>query len=467
MAKQTHDPSSTSQHTETEYEFNIKALNLHPKLDANIFKPNASDSVSISNSRFVEKPLRLTVLGEPGATIQNLAHLAGYVKLNKTIGARIFYYFFQSRTKKDDPLVLWLTGGPGCSGAIALFIENGPFHLINNSSLTWNDFGWDKVSNIIFIDQPTGTGFSYSSSDKDLRRDQKGVSDDLYDFMQGFLSAHPDLVKNDFYLAGESYAGHFIPAFATRIIQGNANKNGVHINFKGIAIGNGLTAPGTQYASSPDYALENKLINKQDFDRINKMVPDCEKTANECATNAKSCLDAPTKCHPINTEILTISKKCQYDIRRKDCYDLSKIEQFLNTPSTKQALGVPPNIKYAACSGAVGDAMKEDIFKNLAGGIPDILKNGIKVLIYAGEYDLICSWLGNYRWVKAMNWPGQAGFGAAKDVKFDVDGKEAGLLKIQDLLTFLRVRDAGHMVPLDQPKASLQMLKMWMEGKLH
>ncbi|XP_076887163.1 serine carboxypeptidase-like 48 [Bidens hawaiensis] len=185
---QTRDPSSTSQHIETEFAFNIKALNLHPKLDANIFKPNASDSISISNSRVVEKPLRLTVLGEPGATIQNLAHLAGYVKLNKTIGARIFYYFFQSRTKKDDPLVLWLTGGPGCSGAIALFIENGPFHLINNSSLTWNDFGWDKVSNIIFIDQPTGTGFSYSSSDKDLRRDQKGVSDDLYDFMQAIVT---------------------------------------------------------------------------------------------------------------------------------------------------------------------------------------------------------------------------------------------------------------------------------------
>ncbi|XP_076887165.1 serine carboxypeptidase-like 49 [Bidens hawaiensis] len=326
--------------------------------------------------------------------------------------------------------------------------------------------GIRQVSNIIFVDQPTGTGFSYSSSDKDLRRDQKGVSDDLYDFMQGFFSAHPDLVKNDFYVTGESYAGKYIPAFATRIIQGNANKNGVHINFWGIAIGNGLTVPGTQYAASPDYALENKLINQQDFNRINKLVPDCEKAANQCGTNGKSVALMPIINVIRLTQILNISKKCQYDIRRKDCYDLSKIEQFLNTASTKKALGVPPNIKFAACSNVVDEIMSEDIMKNLAGGIPDILKNGIKVLIYAGEYDFICSWLGNYRWVKAMNWPGQAGFGAAKDVKFDVDGKEAGLLKIEGLLAFLRVRDAGHMVPMDQPKASLQMLKVWMEGKL-
>lgn len=57
----------------------------------------------------------------------------------------MFYYFFQSRNTKEDPVVIWLTGGPGCSSAIALFNENGPFHLTSNLSLVWNDYGWDKV----------------------------------------------------------------------------------------------------------------------------------------------------------------------------------------------------------------------------------------------------------------------------------------------------------------------------------
>jgi carboxypeptidase C (cathepsin A) len=62
---------------------------------------------------------------------------------------RMFYFFFESRGKKkeDDPVVIWLTGGPGCSSELAVFYENGPFTIANNMSLVWNKFGWDTVSN--------------------------------------------------------------------------------------------------------------------------------------------------------------------------------------------------------------------------------------------------------------------------------------------------------------------------------
>lgn len=58
---------------------------------------------------------------------------------------RMFYFFFESRGSKKDPVVIWLTGGPGCSGQLALFYENGPFHITGNLTLTWNDYGWDQV----------------------------------------------------------------------------------------------------------------------------------------------------------------------------------------------------------------------------------------------------------------------------------------------------------------------------------
>lgn len=57
----------------------------------------------------------------------------------------MFYFFFESRGSSSDPLVLWLTGGPGCSSELALFYENGPFTIADNLSLVWNDYGWDKV----------------------------------------------------------------------------------------------------------------------------------------------------------------------------------------------------------------------------------------------------------------------------------------------------------------------------------
>ena len=59
----------------------------------------------------------------------------------------MFYFFFESRKKKDDaPVVIWLTGGPGCSSELAMFYENGPFKIDKNMSLAWNEYGWDQVS---------------------------------------------------------------------------------------------------------------------------------------------------------------------------------------------------------------------------------------------------------------------------------------------------------------------------------
>jgi serine carboxypeptidase-like clade IV len=62
----------------------------------------------------------------------------------------MFYFFFESRNSKDDPVVIWLTGGPGCGSEIALFYENGPFQFSKdkNLSLVWNEYGWDKVTAI-------------------------------------------------------------------------------------------------------------------------------------------------------------------------------------------------------------------------------------------------------------------------------------------------------------------------------
>ncbi|KAL8136496.1 hypothetical protein V2J09_002497 [Rumex salicifolius] len=150
----------------------------------------------------------------------------------------------QETARKSDPVLIWLEGGPGCSSATALFYENGPFHFINN------------VSNIIYVDQPTGTGFSYTTNDDDFRHDEQGISNDLYDFMQD----HPEYVNNDVYIAGEEYAGHFIPAFASRIQQGNKAKQGIHINLK-----------------------EKGLINDSDYKHITKMILACQNAVQLCA----------------------------------------------------------------------------------------------------------------------------------------------------------------------------------------
>ncbi|KAI3923019.1 hypothetical protein MKW98_013553 [Papaver atlanticum] len=447
----------------------IRQLNLFPK-DAEAV---AKDDDQVEPKKIVEKRFMFPNVADSGVSVQDLGHHAGYYKLQHSHAARMFYFFFESRSNKNDPVVIWLTGGPGCSSELAVFYENGPFTIAKNLSLVWNEYGWDKVSNLLYVDQPTGTGFSYSSDSRDLRHNEEGVSNDLYDFLQAFFAEHPQYAKNDFYITGESYAGHYIPAFAARVHQGNKAKEGLHINLKGFAIGNGLTDPAIQYKAYTDFALDNGLIKQSDYNSINRMLPACELAIKLCGGGAGgqiACMTSYVVCTGIFNKIMShAGDRNYYDIRKKCegslCYDFSNMEKFLNQKSVRSALGVG-DIEFVSCSPTVYQAMLMDWMRNLEVGIPGLLEDGIMVLIYAGEYDLICNWLGNSRWVHAMKWSGQQKFVGASTVPFKVDGTEKGQLKSSGPLSFLKVHDAGHMVPMDQPKAALEMLRRWTHGKL-
>nr|XP_004240167.1 serine carboxypeptidase-like [Solanum lycopersicum] len=458
-----HDPMKTMA------EKFISQLNLFPKHDINIIV-SSKDQI-VDQQRLFEKKLILSYLGHSGATVQDLAHHAGYYHLLHTKAARMFYFFFESRSNKNDPVVMWLTGGPGCSSELALFYENGPFQISHNMSLVWNEFGWDKVSNLIYIDQPTGTGFSYTSDNRDIRHNETDISNDLYDFIQAFFNAHPEYVNSDFYITGESYAGHYIPAFASRVHQGNKKKEGIHINLKGFAIGNGMTNPEIQFKSYTDYALDMKLINQTDYHNINKLYPKCQQQINSCGNGGEdACLYAFQDCTNIFSSIMDIvGDKNYYDTRKTCegnlCYDFSRMETYLNDNQVKRALGVG-DIEFVSCSSIVKQALGTDMMKSFVVGIPPLLEDGINLLIYAGEYDLMCNWLGNSNWVHAMEWSGKREFGAAPSINFTVEGEDKGVQKNHGPLTFLKVHDAGHMVPMDQPKAALAMLQRWTQGKL-
>ncbi|KEH29968.1 serine carboxypeptidase-like protein [Medicago truncatula] len=449
----------------------IKSFNLLPKDPVNIIHGDHSIDHFVPG-KLVEKKFSF-FSDSNGPSIEDLGHHAGYYSLPRSKSARMFYFFFESRkNNKDAPVVIWLTGGPGCSSELALFYENGPFKIANNLSLVWNDYGWDKASNILFVDQPIGTGFSYTSNEDDIPHDETGVSNDLYDFLQEFFKQHPKFIKNDFYITGESYAGHYVPALASRVHHGNKGKKGITINLKGFAIGNGLTNPAIQYQEYSQFAFDNKMITKQDQADINKLIPDCEVAIKTCESKGgESCSSALYQCEQIINNILSISGNVNYyDIRKKCqgplCYDFSNLEKLLNKKTVRDALGVG-DIDFVSCSRVVYNAMLQDWMRNFEVDIPELLEDGIKVLIYAGEFDFICNWLGNSKWVHAMGWSGQKQFAASKTVQFVVDGTQAGLLNSYGPLSFLKVNGAGHMVPMDQPKAALQMLANWMHGNLN
>lgn len=141
------------------------------------------------------------------------------------------------------------------------------------------------------------------------------------------------------------------------------------------------------------------------------------------------------------------------------------MEQFFNDPDVQKQLGVSE--EWASCNMMVNKMFMADWMHGFHRPISEMLDDGVEVLIYAGDVDYICNWLGNKAWVLDLEWEGKNGFNKAADADWaGPDGKSAGRLRKHNNFSFLQIYRAGHMVPMDQPAAALQMLNGFIQGKL-
>ncbi|KAL2555413.1 Serine carboxypeptidase-like 20 [Forsythia ovata] len=181
-------------------------------------------------------------------------HYAGYVTIDDGYdqpSKNLYYYFVLSeRNPSVDPVVLWLNGGPGCSSFDGFVYEHGPFNFDaakqpgGMPTLRLNPYSWSKVSSIIYLDSPAGVGFSYSYNTSIYQTGDLKTAYDTHLFLLKWFEQFPEFVGNEFYIAGESFAGIYVPTLASDVHKGI--KSGVKpvINFKGYMIGNGVCDPG-------------------------------------------------------------------------------------------------------------------------------------------------------------------------------------------------------------------------------
>ena len=106
----------------------------------------------------------------------------------------------------DAPLILWLQGGPGGSSLFGLFVEHGPFYVTEQLEVRARSTAWSLPYNVLYIDQPAGTGFSFTKSELGYVTDQERVADDLYEALKQFYNLFPDPLSHDLYITGEPYA---------------------------------------------------------------------------------------------------------------------------------------------------------------------------------------------------------------------------------------------------------------------
>jgi cathepsin A (carboxypeptidase C) len=369
-------------------------------------------------------------------------------------------------------VVLWLNGGPGCSSLMGLFMELGPSSVQKDGKVKFNDFSWNAHASVIFIDQPVNVGYSYSGGSVS---NTVAAGKDIYALLTLFFKQFPEYSHQDFHISGESYAGHYIPVFASEILS-HKKRN---INLKSVLIGNGLTDGLTQYEYYRPMACGEggwpAVLDESQCQSMDNAYPRCASLIENCYSSESvwSCVPASIYCN--NAMIGPYQRTGQnvYDVRRPCgdndlCYDeIDWISSYLNQKDVMKAVGAEVN-SYDSCNFNINRdfLLQGDWMKPYHRVVPGLLEQ-IPVLIYAGDADYICNWLGNKAWTEALEWPGQKDYTKAefKDLKLGGDGKKIGQVKSSGNFTFMRLHAGGHMVPYDQPEASADMLTRWLSGE--
>ncbi|XP_027182346.1 serine carboxypeptidase-like 17 [Coffea eugenioides] len=395
--------------------------------------------INVADAQIIVKSLP----GYPGALPFKLE--TGYVGVGENDSVQLFYYFIESeRDVSMDPLVLWLTGGPGCSAFSGLVYEIGPLSFdderYNGSlpSLHANPYAWTKIASIILLDLPVGTGFSYATTSQGYFSSDTKSTKDAYLFLQKWLLNHPRFMKNRLYIAGDSYAGKIVPMVVLEISNGNEAGLKPRMSVEGYMVGNPITDSRKDENWKVPYADRLGLISDEYYERAKS-----------------SCNGEYINPSPNNTECLFALHLIQED----DTYVLSRV--WMNDPTVQEALQIREGTKeqWRRCNGSISyDMDVASVFDYHQ----VLIRKGYQALIYSGDHDMVVPYLGTLQWIRDLNLTVEDDWRP-----WFVNGQIAGYtLNYQfkeDVccFTFATVKGAGHTAPEYKPKECFAMIDRW------
>ncbi|XP_021771661.1 serine carboxypeptidase-like 42 [Chenopodium quinoa] len=434
-------------------------------------------------------PLEDIVVGLPGQPKVGFKQFAGYIDLDVKTGKSLFYYFVEAEKDPDHkPLTLWLNGGPGCSSlGGGAFTELGPFFPTGDGrGLRKNPKSWNKASNLLFVESPAGVGWSYSNTTADYNAGDTSTAKDMQLFMMKWYEKFPALKSRDFFLTGESYAGHYIPQLAVALLDHNAHSTRFKFNIKGVAIGNPLLRLDRDTRATYEFLWSHGMIS----DEIGlTIIKECDFSDYSFGSPDHN---VSGKCYDAITEAqLSVSSYVDnYNVIVDVCYPSIVEQEFrLRKAATKISLGIDICINYESgfyfnlpevqsalhanrtklpyswsmCS-EVLNYTKTDVKMNMLPLLKGIIQKGVPVWVYSGDQDSVVPLLGSRQMIhelaRELNFTVTAPYGAWFH-KGQVGGWST---EYGNLLTFATVRGAAHMVPYSQPARALHLFSSFVRG---
>ncbi|XP_077886826.1 putative serine carboxypeptidase CPVL isoform X2 [Ictidomys tridecemlineatus] len=250
------------------------------------------------------------------------------------------------------PVVLWLQGGPGGSSMFGLFVEHGPYVITSNMTVLPRNFPWTTTLSMLYMDNPVGTGFSFTNNSQGYAVNEDDVAHNLHSALVQFFQLFPEYETNDFYATGEepgdqTYYGKFLSLSEVR---------------RAIHVGNQTFSDGAD------------------------------------------------------------------------------VEKYL----------------------------RQDTMKSVKTWLTEIMNNDYKVLLYNGQLDIIVAASLTERSLMTMNWKGSRKYKKSRRVVWKIfksDNEVAGYVRQVENFHQVIVRGGGHILPLDQPLRSFDMINRFIFGK--
>lgn len=433
------------------------------------------------------------VVNLPGQPSQpSISHFSGYITVNQAHGRALFYWFFEAQSQPSKrPLLLWLNGGPGCSSiGYGAAVELGPLRVNKNGvGLDFNKYAWNNEANLLFVESPVGVGFSYTNTSSDLTKFNDGfVAEDAYNFLVNWLQRFPQFKTHDFFIAGESYAGHYVPQLAELVYDRNKNKAKYpFINLKGFIVGNPETNDYFDYKALVEYAWSHAVISDQLFERAANVCDfrsliwssECNQAMGEIFAKYSEIdiynIYAP-KCFMNNTSALAADssfnstfKVENYRSRRMripggydPCFS-SYAEDYFNRADVQSSLhanrGRNTNIKWKVCNDSILRTYNSTVFSVLP-IYNKLIKGGLRIWVYSGDADGRVPVIGTRYCIEALALPLKSPWHS-----WYHNHQVGGRVVKYEGLTFVTVRGAGHLVPLNKPAESLSLINSFLSGQ--
>ncbi|KAJ2515569.1 Cell death protease [Coemansia sp. RSA 2049] len=398
---------------------------------------------------------------------QSLKQYAGQIPMQGDKDVMFFWLVANAtNTQNQDKLLIWLNGGPGCTSLDGLFMENGPYKFDGPNRLKFRDYSLTQQFDVLYIDQPFGTGFSVADV-ADYKTSFKDVSLTLVSFLEKFYAIFPEYRQRQLYISGESEAGTYIPYVANDILQ---MPEADRFNLGGLMIGNGWIDPYPMYMSYLDILRSRNLLDGNVEKKVLKLMDLCTREYNRapqpvhtdvCERIPSVFLDeggpSPGMCYN------------QYDLRLTDTQpacgmnwppEVGLFTQYFNRKDVQRSINVPDGMApahWTECNNMPNTKLRSDTSPPAVSFMNAILDH-IPVLLFVGKDDYMCNHIGMEWSISNLTWAGSTGFtGKSKVADWTIDGSVVGTVQSERGLTYALINDASHMVGVDRPREVLDL----------